>query len=470
MLYKSLYSGPKIDELLEAIGKIKKVDNGWVKMNSSEDNPINFNDLINPGNYSFDYWVNSPDGKDYPAPVNVVVTQENGKIRQYIFSLGYNNDAYSRLYDQTTKTFDPWVDESIVPGLTVSDTPPENPNPNDLWFNTSNSDGVIQYFDSTTNSWKSLNPDDYMDPSIYNPDGLTFENGIYNWIIEKTTNLTGGDSPVDFTDHINDSTIHISTTEKAEIDSKPVKSDLLKALNIVADEITKLIATQASQTGIDMSTYETLVNSLLTSLMNHSSDLVKHPSTEKINDWNSKAEVNHTHDISTIEIDVTDIVGEYTMDMLPDSIRERQVQVSDETGLLALTINEVQNGDFVYIVSTVDSQTGEESNDNMLYIVIDDTKLGTIDAFNCLSTPPREVTWDEITNKPTTIEELGCNNYSNTEIDSLITDLDKSTTEITDIVTSIETKLGTKDYSHYMETLIDIIDNKMQFINKKVYE
>lgn len=470
MLYKSLYNGPKIDELLEAIGKIKKVDNGWVKMNSSEENPIDFNDLINPGNYSFDYWVNSPEGKDYPAPVNVVVTQENGKIRQYIFSLGYNSDAYSRLYDQSTKTFDSWVDESITPGLTFGDTPPENPNPNDLWFNTSNSDAVIQYFDSATNSWKSLNPDDYMDPSIYNPDGLTFENGIYNWIIEKTTNLTGGDSPVDFTEHINNNTIHLTKDEKTDIDSKPIKSELIQALNVVADELTRLIATQVSQTGIDMGTYETLINNIVSSLTTHSEDSVKHPSTEQINDWNNKSEVNHTHDISSIEIDVSDIVGEYTMSMLPDSIRERQVQVNDEAGLLALTINEVQNGDFVYIVPTVDPESTEESNGNMLYIVTDDTKLGTIDAFTCLSTPPREVTWDEITNKPTSIEELGCTNYSNTQIDDFLTDLNKSTTEVTDIVTSIESKLNMKDYSHYMETLIDIIDNKMQFINKNVYE
>lgn len=470
MLYKSLYNGPKIDELLEAIGKIKKVDNGWVKMNSSEETPINFNDLINPGNYSFDYWVNSPEGKDYPAPVNVVVTQENGKIRQYIFSLGYNSDAYSRLYDQSSKTFDPWVDESITPGLTVSDTPPENPNPNDLWCNTSNSDAVIQYYDSTTNSWKSLNPDDYMDPSIYNPDGLTFENGIYNWINEKTTNLTGGDSPVDFTEHINDNTIHLTKDEKTDIDSKPIKSELLEALNVVADEITRLIATQVSQTGIDMSAYETLINNIISSLTAHSEDSVKHPSTEQINDWNNKSEVNHTHDISSIEIDVSDIVGEYTMSMLPDSIRERQVQVNDEAGLLALTISEVQNGDFVYIVPTIDPESTEESNGNMLYIVTDDTKLGSIDAFTCLSTPPREVTWDEITNKPTSIEELDCNNYSNTQIDDFLTDLNKSTTEVTDIVTSIETKLNMKDYSHYMETLIDIIDNKIQFINKNVYE
>ena len=36
MLYNTLYNGPKIDELLDAISHIKTVVNGWVKLESTE--------------------------------------------------------------------------------------------------------------------------------------------------------------------------------------------------------------------------------------------------------------------------------------------------------------------------------------------------------------------------------------------------------------------------------------------------
>lgn len=471
MLYKSLYSGPKIDELLEAIGNIRKVDNGWVKLTSTEDEPIDFNDLINPGNYSFDYWINSPEGKDYPTPVKAVVTQEGDIIRQYIFSLGYNDCAYYRIYNQTTKEFGSWIDKSLIPGLTVGDTAPENPEPNNIWINTSNKDAVVQYFDGTTNSWQSLNPEDYMDTSIYNSTGLMFENGIYNWIIERTTNITGGDNPVDFTDHIEDSTIHLTVSEKADIDSKPTKSELIDALNKLADELVQLIVNQTSKTGIDMSTYEILINNLMESLLVHESDLVKHPNTEQITDWGSKSDANHTHTPDEIQIDISDIVGEYTMDMLPDNIKERQVQVNNESELLSLSIKDVQNGDFVYVISIEDGEL--ESSTNMLYVVVDDTKLGTIDAYKCLSTPPREVTWDEVNNKPTTLDELDVEYITNDYIDDKISALQKLVDTTTEDLESVETAIGLidqKSYSHYMETIIDIIDNKMKFINDIIYE
>ena len=105
MLYKTLYSGSKIDELLEAISHIKIVVNGWVKLESSEENSINFNDLINPGNFSFSYWTNGPADHKYNAPLNCIVTKEGKTIRQYIFNTGFNVDACTRTYDLNNKSF-----------------------------------------------------------------------------------------------------------------------------------------------------------------------------------------------------------------------------------------------------------------------------------------------------------------------------------------------------------------------------
>ena len=52
MLYTTLYNGPKIDELLEAIGHIKSVVKGWVRFESTDEYPTDLNTLINPSNFS----------------------------------------------------------------------------------------------------------------------------------------------------------------------------------------------------------------------------------------------------------------------------------------------------------------------------------------------------------------------------------------------------------------------------------
>ena len=138
MLYTTLYNGPKIDELLEAIGHIKSVVNGWVRFESTDEYPTDLNTLINPGNFSTMHWVNGPDNYTFAPPAKIVVTKENDKIRQYIFSTGFNTDGHYRDYDMSTSKFGNWESIHLNKGITVSDTAPTNPKDNDLWINTSN--------------------------------------------------------------------------------------------------------------------------------------------------------------------------------------------------------------------------------------------------------------------------------------------------------------------------------------------
>ena len=135
MLHKTLYSGSKIDELLEAILHIKIVLNGWVKLESAEDNKIDFNELINPANFSFLYWINGPTDHTFVAPLNCIVTKEGKYLRQYVFNSGFNVDAYTRVYDISNKVFGNWEKSGIPKGVTVSDTPPVNPTENTIWIN-----------------------------------------------------------------------------------------------------------------------------------------------------------------------------------------------------------------------------------------------------------------------------------------------------------------------------------------------
>lgn len=461
MLYNTLYNGPKIDELLEAIGHIKSVVNGWVRFESTEDYPTDLNDLINPGNFSTMYWINSPEDYTFGAPIKVVVTKENDKNRQYIFSTGFNTDGHYRDYDPSTSKFGNWESIHLNKGITVSDTAPTNPKDNDLWINTSNKDAIIQYYDSNLEKWTSLNPYDYMDSSIYNPNGVEFQD-VYAYIDDKVKNVSGGESPVDFSAHIKDTSIHISRNEKDIFDNKMTSDSLLTAMQTLAEELNQYVATKASQSGVNIPAIERLVANIINTLTTHINDSTIHPTQSQIDDWNSKSNKIHTHNVDEIKIDTSDVIGNINIENIPDDARERQVTVTSEEALLALTINEVQNGDFVYI------DYGEDNNE--VLIVIDQTKLGTREAFLSYSTPSEELKWENVKDKPTTIEQLGIeNSLDNSQVDSIIDDL---STKTASAQAEVDATVDRYEYcnndriknTHNLESEIDSSDYKLNVL------
>lgn len=466
MLYQAMYNGPKIDELLEAISHIKTVVNGWVKLESSEDNKINFDELINPGNFSFSYWENGPTNKDFTPPLNVVVTKEGKYLRQYVFNSGFNDTAFSRIYSISNKSFDSWEDVSIPDGAYAQDTAPMNPKENELWFNTNGTAPIIKYYDNTTNSWKSVNPYDYMDPTIYNPDGTEFARGIYQQVDEKVKNISGGTVTVDFRGHINDSTIHLSVTEKASADNKMRSDILLTSIQKVVDSLSEYIAEEAPSSGVDISAVELLAIQVKKTLTDHANDVVKHPSAAQIANWNSKADKDHTHNVNEITLNASDVVGEITLDIIPEEAKEKQVNVKSNEEMLALTKEQIHNGCFVFVKP-------DDSNGGYLYVVADDTKLGTMDAFLCFSTPAVELKWENVEGKPTTLEELGLtSNETDEAVDKMVTEVNTTTTEaetsVNNIYDTAKHGLDNQDNSFAMENLIDLIDYKMQLIQSLI--
>ena len=466
MLYEVLYSGERIDEILEAIGHIKSVLNGWVKLESTKESPIDFTTLINPGNFSFDYWISGPN-VNLASPIKAIITKEGKYIRQYVFTLGYNTSAYTRTYEIGSMVFSPWELVGLNKGLTTGNTAPTNPKANDIWINTSNKGAVIQYYDANTNSWVPLNPYDYMDPEVYNPDDTKFPRGIYQYIDQRVKNVnpSGGETSIDFNGHINNANIHVTKDEKAIFDNKMTSDSLLTAMNKLANELKLYTSNKISGSGIDVSAIQLLVDQLTTSWNNHIKNNVKHPSAEQRANWDSKADKNHTHDISQITLDVSDVTGTIPISLIPDDAKERQVSVTTEEQLLALTVKEVQNGDFIYF--------DHGDNKSEVLIVIDQTKLGSRDAFLSYSVPGEEITWDKIQGKPTTFEGLGITDVvSNERIDHIKTELDQTSSTTKTNMDALTSKLNIdkQDKSFMLENLIDLIDAKMQLVTELVDE
>jgi hypothetical protein len=109
-----------------------------------------------------------------------------------------------------------------------------------------------------------------------------------------------------------------------------------------------------------------------------------------------EAPSGHTHEIADVqgleaELDAkADLVdGKVPAEQLPSSAVAARVTVANEAARAALTLADVQNGDYVY-----------QSDNSTLYQVTDAQWLGqenSLDAFTAMAT----VAWESVTNKPT---------------------------------------------------------------------
>lgn len=102
------------------------------------------------------------------------------------------------------------------------------------------------------------------------------------------------------------------------------------------------------------------------------------------------------YNIAKVEVDKLD--GVISVDHLPKTALERLSTVVDNAALLALTAEDVQNGDSVRVATyTVTEGDKTRTRSNVLFVVADDTKLGTMDAFVEYTS---NVDWASISNVP----------------------------------------------------------------------
>lgn len=118
----------------------------------------------------------------------------------------------------------------------------------------------------------------------------------------------------------------------------------------------------------------------------------------------SSAEFDGSNDVNlTItSVDGSKITGVIPLSSIPKGAQERFVPVANDTARLALTSSDAQNGDVVKVES-----------DGIMYYIVDDTKLGTEDAFAVFTAgAASSVAWSGITGKPTFAAVATSGSYS----------------------------------------------------------
>ena len=309
---------------------------------------------------------------------------------------------------------------------------------------------TIKYYDIISASYKPFILD-MMPKSIYG--------NVENFFSYIDTNITN--RYAFFTTHMEDSSVHMSNTEKTSFDDK-YRSDLVDSDIIsLRDKFFAELNTQISNVKSTITAIQNKISDYATSLNNHANNTTLHPTQAQIDEWNSKANSVHTHTEDEITIDASNVTGTFTIDQIPDQAKERMTVVDSTTTMLTLTKDTVKIGDWVFV---------QDADYPLLFVVIDDTKLNSLDGYQQMIENPPELIWDNVQNKPTTYAQLGIeDDMDNSDVDSLVTSLNSEISNAQTVVDDITTKISVYSVdrvksTHNLETSIDIADQKLSVL------
>lgn len=411
--WASKYTGAQIDAAIERGRNLRVVNNGWIRLDSTVSTPVDLSILKIPGNYTTSFWTDGPDfGDESITPINIMVVSVNDDLYQYVEALGIK---YVRTQTSNETNYGKWVADQtegvINPGLKPPTLAVDGKT---LWLDTSSHNPILKLYYG--GKWVEVIPSNVMQKSIYDPQGIEMD--IFKYIEDRIAEALFGTDGIDFENHINDSTIHVTTEEKAHWNNSAAVSDVNTAAQRMRDNIQSEIESIVSA---DIGKVEEL-----TEVANHYSQMVAehisndkiHPSAEKQAEWDNKSDSNHTHHLDgRVTVDISHVSGVIPIEQLPFDVKERIYEAKSEAEVYALTKNPIHNGDAIFV----------ESADGITwYYVINDSYLGTNQTslafkkfFSCGT-----IDWSKITNKPTTLEGYGIIDIATSEdISSLRKDI-----------------------------------------------
>lgn len=473
MSYKVSYTGSDIDSILQKAQSFEVSNEAWTVIPSTV-TTLELSKLFRVGNYIYSGTVKFPtmdklygitsdtySGKSIATSSMIFVRYLNNNYYQYLHLDGIADQHKKELIivwiRQTDYTYIPkffFLDEEFTNRMgfatnIINDIGNVKFDKQIRYFT---SDKSFEYYDERSNKYISF-LSNALPTSIY---GTVTD--IFNYVDSHIIDA-------DFTGHMNNSTIHTTVTEKASWDVMEHEDNAKTAAAAVQTEIEEdYLPNKMEAPKYNLIAANKTVELVGQDLSIHSKDNNRHPSSTQKASWDSKADGNHTHTKAQITIDASNVTGTFTADQIVEDAKERQVTVANQTALLALTKTSVQNGDWVLL---------NDTNYPLYYVVIDDTKLGTMDAFQQLTSPNIEdKSWAAVQNKPTTFEELGITDaMPNSDTDDLIDNLNNGKATVTSGIEELKT-VGAKytgemqDKSQMMETMIDLIDAKMQVISE----
>lgn len=411
--YRSRYNGPEIDAVIEKGKGLPSVyGNGFTKLPSTKDSPIDLNQLLALGNYTIMYTKNGSSIMNSIHPINITVS-ENGDIRTQM-SIFPDVIVY-RLYSVSTETFiTDWQYAKQTSYIFSIDETPDNPEVNTLkMFNEGTADNpiiVMKIWDGT--EWVTVDNQDNMKISVYDPTGKAVD--IYDYIDDAVGSLNLDSIHDAIETHITDASMHATEADKALWHGKATPEELTSQVDSAAakmDEEYRVINTQVANqiAGMNISISE------IQNIQNeHISNKDIHVAEEERALWNSKAEGDHHHNNDgSVKITAADIVsGIIDIKRIPQAAIETAVKVGSIEEMYALTLDHVQNGDIVILY---------QEGSRVVYYVHDQTQLNNSAGYEVYTVlDASSFSWEQVTNTPTTIAGYGIKDaYTKDEVQEI---------------------------------------------------
>ena len=366
MGYRLGYTGPEVDVLLQKANAATIINNGWEKLASTSVNPVNLDNLMTQGNYSISYWQNGPESMLTSGPINICVTKDATTTYQTIYESG---KVYKR--ETTADSFSGgWIQQQNDTDIDIGASTPTNPCDNYIWIDISGEVPIIKIYKENASAWIPVTADDLARASVYDPQGI--QQPIDEYLNAKIEEANLEHAGEDFNNHLTAGEsegypIHVTADEKdawsngiSKTDAEPYITNMESELQTYADD-------QINNTSAIIDNLNTRVNEMNTKITEHIADTSIHITTADMMRWDNKADSDHIHDNDgSVTVSASNVVGLIPIERLDPSVLERNYTVSSYSEMMALTKNEVQNGDSIYINDTHPTA----------WFVIDDTKLG----------------------------------------------------------------------------------------------
>lgn len=363
------------------------------------------NDLINLGNFSFSYFTGGSKNMEGCIPINIMIMNINGILTQMVPIL----DSME-IRTKEDGQFTTWRTVKSSTFIYQQDIAPENVEKNTLWIDTSNPlYCIMKIYDG--GNWIDVRPDDIMDASVYDKNNRATD--IFEYIDTKVAEGDMDNVSQKLDAHIVDSNIHVTKEEQQLWTDKVSVEDAQSQITSAIEEVNLYTDTKINELKDTTDSVKDDVQNLSTTLYTHISNTNIHTSLAEKEKWNSKADGDHTHIMDgRIKIDASDVVsGIFPISMIPKGAIENTKTVTNDTERFALTTDDVQNGDMVYVEDT-----------ESFYFVVNDTKLNADEGYKIYSTGiAKSMEWANILNKPTSVSGYGITDtYTKSEVDEVV--------------------------------------------------
>ena len=467
MAYSVSYTGSSMDTILAKALNFEAQDEAWVVI-PSEITTLDISKVLHSGNYVYTGILSLPAMEQlygYKTTTTQAATTVNctcmifvrrisQTIYQFISTRGIQDNADKTMgivwINNTPKVFFLSEESNSMMAMVAGESADKGIHKFNNQIRVFKDTKMIKYYDQISNSYKQFIMD-MMPKSIYG--------NVSNFFSFVDINIT--QKYAKFKTHTKDSNTHVTSANKTTYDSK-YRSDLLESdVNTWKTTFLSEFNTQVNNLKNTITTIQNKVSNYATTLSDHSNNTTLHPTQSQIDEWNSKANSVHTHTEDEITIDASNVTGIFTIDQIPDQAKERMTVVDSTTAMLALTKDAVQTGDWIFV---------QDADYPLLFVVIDDTKLNSLDGYQQMIENPPDLIWDNVQNKPTTYAQLGIeDDMDNSDVDSLVTSLNNEISNVQTVVDDLTTKMGAYSddrvkSTHILETSIDIADQKLSVL------